>query len=56
MWASDFPHTDTTWPNSRAVIERDFADVPEAVAKKIVHDNAAKLYGIEIESPRPKTV
>lgn len=56
MWASDFPHTDTTWPNSRAVIERDFADVPEAVAKKIVHDNAAKLYGIEIDSPRSKTV
>jgi len=24
MWASDFPHTDSTWPNSRKVIEKDF--------------------------------
>ncbi len=48
MWASDFPHTDTTWPNSRKVIEKDFAGVPHAITQKIVCDNAAKLYGIEL--------
>jgi len=49
MWASDFPHTDTTWPNSRKVIERDFASVPLSITQKIVCDNAAKLYGIELD-------
>ena len=48
MWASDFPHTDSTWPNSREVIQRDFAEVPEEVTRKIVCDNAAKLYGISV--------
>src|SRR5205823_1143620 len=27
MWASDYPHSDSTWPHSRKVIERDFAGV-----------------------------
>ena len=49
MWASDFPHTDTTWPNSRKVIEKDFASVPLSITQKIVCDNAAKLYGIELD-------
>jgi predicted TIM-barrel fold metal-dependent hydrolase len=48
MWASDFPHTDSTWPHSRKVIKQDFEGVPEEVTRKIVCDNAAKLYGIEL--------
>lgn len=47
MWASDFPHTDSTWPDSQAVIKKDFAKVPEQVTKKIVADNAIKLYRME---------
>jgi len=46
MWASDFPHTDCTWPDSRKVVERDFAEVPEEVRRKIVYENAAALYRI----------
>ncbi|HEY6420756.1 MAG TPA: amidohydrolase family protein [Candidatus Binataceae bacterium] len=48
MWASDFPHTDSTWPHSLEVIEKDFAGVPEPVKQKIVCDNAARLYHIEL--------
>ena len=48
MWGSDFPHTDSTWPNSRKVIKEDFEGVPEAVTQKIVCDNAARLYNIEL--------
>jgi len=48
MWASDYPHTDSTFPHSREVIERDFASIPEAVKRKIVCDNAARLYGVEL--------
>ena len=45
LWASDYPHTDSTWPHSRAVIARDFAGVPGADVRRIVCDNAAALYG-----------
>ena len=31
MWASDFPHCDCTWPNSRKIIDGEFADVPEQI-------------------------
>jgi predicted TIM-barrel fold metal-dependent hydrolase len=44
MWASDFPHTDSTWPHSREVITKDFSGVPENVTSKIVFDNANRLY------------
>lgn len=48
MWASDFPHQDSTWPESRKVIDRDFASVPQETTRKIVFDNAAKLYRIDL--------
>jgi uncharacterized protein len=48
MWASDFPHTDSTWPNSLKVIEQDFKGVPERVTHKIICENAAKLYHINL--------
>jgi predicted TIM-barrel fold metal-dependent hydrolase len=53
MWASDYPHVDSTWPNSRAAIERVLAGVPEATVTKIVADNAARLYHVVPERPRP---
>jgi predicted TIM-barrel fold metal-dependent hydrolase len=46
MWASDFPHSDSTWPHSREVIERDFEGVPEREAAQIVADNCAELYAL----------
>jgi predicted TIM-barrel fold metal-dependent hydrolase len=46
MWASDYPHSDSTWPHSRKVIERDFAGVPDDDLAAIVGGNAAALYGL----------
>jgi predicted TIM-barrel fold metal-dependent hydrolase len=46
MWASDFPHPDSTFPDSRKVIERDFEGIPEQIKKKMVFDNVRRLYGI----------
>jgi predicted TIM-barrel fold metal-dependent hydrolase len=48
MWASDFPHTDSTWPNSLKVIAKDFEGLPDEVTRKMVADNAAKLYRMEV--------
>jgi len=48
MWASDYPHTDSTFPHSREVIERDFAQVSDSIKRKIVCDNAAQLYRVDV--------
>ena len=48
MWASDFPHTDSTFPESRAWIEKNFAGVPDDVRRRIVRDNAVELYKMDV--------
>ena len=44
MWGSDYPHDEGTFPHSQEVINRIFNDIPEGEKRKIVRDNAAKLY------------
>ncbi|GMU79636.1 MAG: amidohydrolase [Acidimicrobiia bacterium] len=45
MWASDYPHGDSTWPNSRAAISSSaLGALDPPTRRKIVHDNAARLY------------
>jgi predicted TIM-barrel fold metal-dependent hydrolase len=46
MWGSDFPHPDGVWPDSTEVIERELGHLPAAVRRKIVCENAGKLYGL----------
>lgn len=48
MWSSDYPHTVSTWPYSREVVERDFKGVPESEKRQIVHENVARLYGFAL--------
>ncbi|TML07692.1 MAG: amidohydrolase [Actinobacteria bacterium] len=50
MWSSDFPHGDSTWPDSLTVIDDTMSDIPMADAKMILHDNAARLYGFKSDS------
>src|SRR5713101_4914457 len=47
MWGSDYPHTEGTFPFSIQRISQDFADVPEDETRLMVHDNAARLYGVD---------
>jgi len=46
LWASDYPHPDGVWPNSRAAIERQMAGLSAEMRQKLTHDNAATLYGL----------
>ena len=46
MWASDYPHADSTWPDSRKVVEDNFTDVAPAARRRILCDNARELYGL----------
>ena len=46
LWGSDYPHVDSTWPSSIAVLEEMFEDVDPIVLRKISHDNVKRLYGL----------
>jgi len=48
MWGSDFPHPDGVWPDSQDVIARELGDVPDATRRKIIRENAARLYGFPL--------
>ena len=48
MWSSDYPHTVSTWPHSREVVERDFKGVPDDEKRMIVRENVARLYGLAV--------
>jgi hypothetical protein len=51
MWSNDFPHGNSTWPNSRQIVARDLGDLPAPVRAKLVRDNVANLYHIPVPSP-----
>ncbi|MBV9418133.1 MAG: amidohydrolase [Alphaproteobacteria bacterium] len=46
MWASDFPHSDSTWPHSQAVLDEQTKGLSEQERNWICHDNVAELYGL----------
>jgi len=46
MWSSDYPHSETTWPDSKKLTDEWMADYPEEDHRKIVFENAQKLYHI----------
>jgi predicted TIM-barrel fold metal-dependent hydrolase len=48
MWGSDFPHTDSTWPNSQAIIEKNFTGVADAVAEQVLRGNVATIYRLGV--------
>jgi predicted TIM-barrel fold metal-dependent hydrolase len=48
MWANDFPHSDSTWPNSQELLAGHAAHLTDDERDLILHDNVADLYGLEI--------
>lgn len=46
IWGADYPHADGLWPNSRSILEKNLADLPESVRRKITCDNVARLYNL----------
>jgi predicted TIM-barrel fold metal-dependent hydrolase len=45
LWGSDYPHPDGVWPDSKTVIAENLGTLNERIRRKIICDNAAKLYG-----------
>ncbi|MCC6435372.1 MAG: amidohydrolase [Acidimicrobiales bacterium] len=46
LWASDFPHTDSTWPKSRELIAEQASHLSEEHHQAIFRDNTAKLFNL----------
>jgi len=47
LWASDYPHTDSTWPNSRSILNWHASCVSQQVRDDICGNNLAELYKIK---------
>ena len=47
MWSTDYPHSGCDWPDSGLVIERVFEGVPKAEVRKMLHENAKRLYQLD---------
>ncbi len=44
MVESDYPHADSSWPDTQAVVDRAFGRLPEADFRKVAGGNAARLF------------
>jgi predicted TIM-barrel fold metal-dependent hydrolase len=50
MYASDYPHWDSDWPNTvRTLVERQ--DVSDGLREAVMCDNALTFYGIQKPAP-----
>ena len=47
LWASDFPHTDSTWPGSRQLIAEQTSHLTEQQRQDIFRDNTARLFNLD---------
>ena len=54
-WESDFPHSDTSWPNSPEVNAVQFANLSDSQVDKITHENAMRHFSFDPFATRPKT-
>jgi predicted TIM-barrel fold metal-dependent hydrolase len=46
LWASDFPHTDSTWPKSRQLIAEQASHLTDEQHQAIFRDNTARLFNL----------
>jgi predicted TIM-barrel fold metal-dependent hydrolase len=44
LWGNDFPHAESTWPQSMQFLDRIFQGVPDEERRKITSETAAKIF------------
>jgi Amidohydrolase len=47
MYEVDYPHSDSTWPDSRAVAAEIMAGLAPDVVHKLVRGNAIRVFGLD---------
>ncbi|HLX88901.1 MAG TPA: amidohydrolase family protein [Acidimicrobiales bacterium] len=50
-YESDYPHSDSTWPHTKEVAERQMAALDDTAKYKIVRGNAIRLFGLDYLAP-----
>ena len=48
MWGSDYPHSESTFPQSRKVLAEILAGVPDDEQAKIAGGNTARVYNFDV--------
>jgi len=48
MWGSDYPHSESTFPQSRQILAEILAGVPEDEQAKIAAGNTARVYNFDV--------
>jgi predicted TIM-barrel fold metal-dependent hydrolase len=48
MFEVDYPHSDSTWPDSRAVAADTMRELPVDVVHKLVRGNAIRVFGLDL--------
>ncbi len=51
MCETDYPHSDSTWPNCIEVVQKQISGLPEATQYKILRGNAERLYQFTPAAP-----
>jgi predicted TIM-barrel fold metal-dependent hydrolase len=53
MWGSDYPHDESTFPNTREGLRRAFAGTPVDELRKVLGANAARIYSFDLDALQP---
>jgi predicted TIM-barrel fold metal-dependent hydrolase len=48
-YESDYPHSDSTWPRTREIAEKQMAGLTDVQRYKVVRGNAIKLFGLDFQ-------
>ena len=51
IWASDFPHQESDWPDSRRILDLNFEGVPADEVEMMVNGNVSRLFGLDNAAP-----
>jgi predicted TIM-barrel fold metal-dependent hydrolase len=51
MIETDYPHTDSTWPNCIEVAHKELAGLSDDVKRKVMQTNAARVFNFELPEP-----
>ena len=48
MWSNDYPHPNSTWPNSREIIEKNLGHLSDETKTKLLRTTVQSLYGLSV--------
>lgn len=56
MLESDYPHSDSTWPDTQQIVHERIGHLPADEIRRITHANAAELFGHPVPDGHPRSM